>query len=88
MRSKNKSILITIGLILLLIVISFVIFKYATKKDLSLADPRAKNITGQSTPVPLTPSYNPPQEVKYDSATDLKKELDSIDPQLLESDFE
>lgn len=28
-----------------------------------------------------------PKEIKYDSSTDLKKELESINPQVLDSDF-
>jgi len=88
MRSKSKNIIITAGLILLLVVVSFMIFKSAAKKDLPLADPQVKNITGQSTAQSLVLPYNPPEEIKYDSSTDLKKELDSINPQVLESDFQ
>jgi len=39
-------------------------------------------------PAAQTPSYNPPKEVRYGSSTDLKQELDSINPQVLDSDFE
>lgn len=28
-----------------------------------------------------------PKEIKYDSSTDLKKELDTVNPQVLDSDF-
>lgn len=38
-----------------------------------------------STPAPT--SFNQPKEIKYDSATDLKKELDTVNPQILDSDF-
>lgn len=37
---------------------------------------------------PAPSSYNPPKEIKYDSSTDLKKELDIVNPQVLESDFD
>ncbi len=29
-----------------------------------------------------------PKEIKYDSSTDLKKELDSVDPKVLDEDFQ
>lgn len=28
-----------------------------------------------------------PKEIQYDSSTDLKKELESVDPQVLDGDF-
>ncbi len=87
MRSKSKNTIITAGLILLLVVVSLMIFKFAAKKNPSLADPRAKNIADQSTAQLSTPPYNPPKEIEYDSSTDLKKELDSVDPAVSESDF-
>lgn len=37
---------------------------------------------------PLPNFINKPQELKYDSSTDLKKELDGVNPQVLDSDFE
>lgn len=36
------------------------------------------------TPAP----FNPPKEMHYDNNTDLEKELDSVNPQILDSDFE
>lgn len=91
---KNKT--IAVGVILFLTVITvLVISKYAGEGKGILVAPglgkEAEKITGQTavTPVPTTQtsSYNPPQEIKYDSATDLKKELQSVDPQVLDSDF-
>lgn len=32
--------------------------------------------------------YNPPEEVSYDSSTDLKKELEGINPEVLDEDFD
>lgn len=40
-----------------------------------------------SAPVPQTPSYNPPKAINYGPGTDLQGELDSVDPQVLDSDF-
>ncbi|MCL4365696.1 hypothetical protein M1437_00525, partial [Patescibacteria group bacterium] len=67
MRSRSKNTIVTVGLILLLVVVSLTIFKYAAKKDPSLADPQAKSIVSQKAAQPTTPPYNPPKEIKYDS---------------------
>ncbi len=91
---KNKTLMII--LILFLAVIAFfAISKYAAGGKGLLVTPglrsEAGKAAGQSAvtpaPTPQTPSYNPPQEIKYDSATDLKKELESINPQVQDSDF-
>lgn len=34
-----------------------------------------------------SPQINQPEEIKYDSSTDLKKELESVNPEVLDSDF-
>lgn len=86
--SKGKIFLIILLTILGVIVVFFVI-----RRNDSLISPIPKQIglqagVQQSSPAPLTPSYNPPKEIKYDSSTDLQKELDSIEPQVLDSDFE
>lgn len=39
-----------------------------------------------ATPVP-TSTPAPPKQYQFDSSTDLKKELESINPQVLEADF-
>lgn len=38
-------------------------------------------------PVPEQPAYNPPKDFKFDANTNLQQELDSINPQVLDSDF-
>lgn len=53
-----------------------------------LALPAGRLQAPLSSPVPEVNNYNPPVEVKYDKNTDLKKELESINPQVLDSDFE
>lgn len=45
---------------------------------------KSQSLDTISTPVP-TP--NTPKTFRFDSSTDLKKELDSINPQILDSDF-
>lgn len=71
-----------------------VIFKYPFTKDVTLVSPGRKETAEQATKTPssppgqVTPSYNPPKEIHYNSATDLKRELETINPEILESDFE
>ncbi len=80
--SKNKK--MTAVLVLLLIVIFFLTVKSINHGNNSpLLNPQGKNIV-QSTPVP-TP--NAPKTYNFNSSADLKKELDSINPQILDSDF-
>lgn len=85
MSKKNKNKKVTAVLILLLVVILVLVVKHNVDGDsISLLNPLGKNMV-QSTPAP-TP--NAPKIFKFDSSTDLKKELDSINPQVLDSDFE
>lgn len=44
--------------------------------------------SSKSTPTPTSAPPNAPKTFKFDSSTDLKQELDSINPQVLDSDFE
>ncbi len=77
---RNKK---TILIVVLTILATIVVFFAVNKKDSSL-------VSGP-TPTPLvssTSSYNPPKAIQYDDSTDLKNELDSVDPQVLDSDFE
>lgn len=82
----SKKQLLTVSLILLLIAIIWVIRGNQGNKG-GLANPGTKQVENQSVVKPLTSAYNPPKEIKYDSSTDLKKELDSVNPQILDSDF-
>lgn len=70
--SKTK--LVTAGLILIAVVIILLIIT-PKKQSGFLPSPT-------STPAPT------PKTFKFDSSTDLKKELESISPQVLDSDFE
>ncbi len=83
---SSKKILLIISLtVLTTIVVFFVI----GKKSLPLISPVFKqNLNKQSTSAPSTSSYNPPKEIKYDSSTDLIKELETVDPQVLDEDFQ
>lgn len=85
----SKSKIVTAVLILLLVVVSWMIVQYMANRDKSLVNPGIGRIGVESTLSPsLVPAYNPPQEIKYDSSTDLKQELETVNPQVLDSDFE
>lgn len=68
--------ILTLFLILLLLA-GWIVVKNNTKKD-TLDSP---------TMIISSPSPSP-TGFKFDRATDLKKELDKIDPQILDSDFD
>ncbi len=83
---SNKTFLIIVLIILAVIVGFFVV----SRRD-SLVSPMPKQVgisagAQQSSPLPIQ-SPKTPKVIKYDSSTDLQKELDSIDPQVLDSDF-
>lgn len=77
----NKKILISITIIILIIFIT-IIFRSQEKSVKNLVNPGVATI--ESTPT-LSPT---PKTFKFDSSTDLEKELESINPQVLDSDFE
>ena len=55
--------------------------------EASLVSPLAKVFQTKEVPSP-SPIPNPkPKTFQFDSATDLKQELDSVNPQVLDSDF-
>lgn len=80
---KNK--LVTIILILLLVFVVLVVKNLMGKKD-SLVSPFLGKEINNTVPS-STPFYNPPKEIKYDSSTDLKQELESVNPEISEDDF-
>lgn len=86
-NNTNKILIMVILTILALVVVVFVI----SRGSPSLVSPASREDKTQpsfhSLPQPAASSYNPPKEIKYDSSTDLQKELDSIKPQVLDSDF-
>lgn len=85
--------------IMLIVIITFLLVSlvWFLKTKFSSADISNINKTIQVSPSPSpdtglgiydTSSYNPPKEFKYERSTNLKEILDSIDPQVLNSDFE
>lgn len=82
---KNNK-LFTIILIVILVVMVYFLRPFG--KGGALVNPLG-NMNGQEpSPTPEVSNYNPPKEVKYDSSTDLNKELDNINPKVLNSDFD
>ena len=73
----SKKTLQTVIVILLLVVALFTIVKYTVNRNRTMVSPGAKQTVNEQIP----------KEIKYDSSTDLKKELDSVDPLVSESDF-
>lgn len=54
----------------------------------SLVSPNSLTEKVEATPTPEVNNIKAPKEVIYDSSTDLNAELESINPQVLDSDFE
>ena len=79
----NKKLLI-VGLIL--ISLTFWTIVQNVFKNGSLLSPRTGQVV--SSPIPTQIPSPAPKTFKFDKTTDLKKELDSIQPQLQDSDFE
>lgn len=77
---KNK----IISIILLIALVIVTVFFIVNRRNGSLVSPKLV----QPSSTPAASLYNPPQEIRYDSSTDLEKELGSINPELLDSDFE
>lgn len=88
--SRKKLVIAVI--VLFLGVFIWIVSQGMRSKGGSLISPGAGKVVGsgvsQSTPAPQVSAYNVPKDIKYDSTTDLKKELDSVNPQVLDSDFE
>lgn len=85
---------LTLILILVLIMIGIITYIILVPKVASqlVVSPNISQVFNKPSPSPenVTPfnSYNPPKEIKYNANTNLKKELDGINPQILDEDFE
>lgn len=84
----------TVVLILVLIVIGIITYIVLVPKvtgQLVVSPKISQVFNKQPSPSPedVTPfnSYNPPKEIEYNANTNLKKELDGINPQILDDDF-
>ncbi len=82
---NNRTFLI---ILVLTIFTTIVVFFVTNQKHLPLISPiSSKDSLQQTSPFPSS-RLNPPKEIKYDSNTDLQKELDSVNPEVLDEDFE
>ena len=78
-------------LFVILIVILVVIFKIVAPLDnKQLVGANLSQIIDPPISEDVTPfnTYNPPKEFKYDTSTDLGAELESVNPQVLDNDFD
>ena len=66
--------------LIVILIIMVIVFILRPKQKLG-AIPNSFNPAPSSSPIPT------PREFQFDASTDLKSELDNIDPQVLESDF-
>lgn len=83
--SKQK---LTAVLVLLLVFGVVIVAGFLNNGNKGLISPgTGKPTASQASFSPAASSYNPPKEIKYDSSTDLKQELESVDPEVLDSDF-
>lgn len=77
MNKKILLIFITVGFSLLIIMIMMIIFS------------RKTSVKEVKTPVNPALEVSPtPKTFQFDSSTDLGKELESVDPKVLDSDFD
>ena len=75
----NKYTFVTAVLILFAVIAFWSIVKYTVNGS--------KQITQTISSPVHSPNFVAPKTFKFDKSTDLKKELESVDPQVLDSDF-
>ncbi len=83
---SQKNFIATLFIVLIIVLVVWLVL--SNRKDNKLVMPgfiRQIAII-QPTPTPALPVA--PKSFKFDSATDLKKELDSVNPQVLDTDFQ
>jgi hypothetical protein len=84
----NKSKIPAVVAVILVVIILLTIVNNMNNKNGGLVSPFLGKAASKTVLPSQTPSYNPPKEIKYDSSTDLKKELESVNPQVLDEDFQ
>lgn len=77
---------ITITIIIIIAVITIIFFLGRQQNSGSLISPAG--FLQKSTPVPTAFTNQTPTIFQFDSSTDLKMELEKVNPQILDSDFE
>lgn len=88
----SKRIILVVATVILFVVAYLIIAKKVPSRNSALTNPGVMKVFRQSavtvTPTPVPAVINkPPEEIHYGSSTDLKEVLNSINPQVLESDF-
>lgn len=78
---KNRKIIITIIIILIFIT---VIIGFGLKNS---AQRLVSSEQSNPTPTPISQSPQAPKTFKFDRNTDLKSELEKVNPQVLDADF-
>lgn len=91
--SKSKIAILSLIVIILVAVFFLVTNNGGKAKVTNLVKSNFQQIVKQKpipTPssIPQTVSNNPPKSMQFDQGTDLQKELDSINPEVLNSDFQ
>ncbi len=86
---EQRRVMIFAGIFVAIVVI---IIGALNSSDGKLVSPQLSLLQFNQSAVPASelsevPAYDPPKEIKYDSSTDLQAELESITPQILDSDF-
>lgn len=74
--------------IFIIIMVALVWFWPKNTQVTDLVTPNVLSTRAKPTPEPTSVPINAPKTFKFDRTTDLKMELDSINPQVLDSDFE
>ncbi len=75
-------------IVLIIIVVAIVIFFTQRQGVGKLVSPNLSQTSKQTIEEVPNATPNAPKSYNFDSSSDLKKELDSINPQILDSDFE
>lgn len=67
----------------------FLVVKYGGNRDGDLVGSRfvSQTTNRQPSPIPI-PTPSTPKTFKFDASNDLKMELEKVNPQVLDSDFE
>lgn len=75
-------------LVLIFIIIAGIFFFWIREKTTDLTSPQTLGVESDQESTTEQVSLDPPKTFQFDSATDLKMELNKVNPQVLDSDFE
>ncbi|MBI2020795.1 hypothetical protein HYS94_05300 [Candidatus Daviesbacteria bacterium] len=85
----NKKILLLVTFLIIIVGIWWFLMGQGDKTK-GLVSPQLPKIFNKSTPIPEPTAVPPnaPKTFQFDESTDLEAELEKINPQVLDSDFE